>query len=293
MLAEVFSRVWWTLIPLVALVLVVGTWTLRAGLRSMLPLSQKAARIGPSVSSERLPTDNVPNEIRPLVDAVNGAFDRLEQGIRVQREFSANAAHQLRTPLAILTARLDGLAPGEQAAALRRDVERINRIVQQLLKVARIDALPLDVTQAVDLRAVAAESVSYAAPLALKRRRQLALEGTPASVWIRGNGDALAEAVVNLLENAIAHAPENSTITVTVSAEGTLVVSDRGPGIPADQRDEVLRRFARGRSLQGDGAGLGLAIVAEIARRHDAALSIGDNPGGGARMELRFARATL
>lgn len=291
LLAEFFAHTWWTVVPFVALVLIVGQWTLRSGLASMRTLSHQASVIGPAAAHARLPTDNVPAEVRPLVDAVNGAFERLEQTIRLQREFTANAAHQLRTPLAILTARLDGLAPGEKSAALRRDVERINRLVQQLLKVARLDSLPLDVSQPVDLHAIAAEAVSYAAPLAIKRRRELALVGTSAAVWVHGNALALSDALVNLIENAIVHSPAGSVVTVSVTPDGTLAVADRGPGIPPGQRGEALRRFWRGKAARDDGAGLGLAIVAETARQHGAILCIEDNPGGGALIALRFVAA--
>lgn len=291
MLAEFYAHTWWVVLPFVVLVLIVGQWTLSAGLSSMRTLSQRAARIGPRASEERLPTGQVPAEVRPLVDAVNGAFDRLELALRLQREFTANAAHQLRTPLAILTARLDGLDATEKSAVLRRDVERINRLVHQLLKVARLDAQPLDVSQPVDLRAVASESVSYAAPLAIKRKRELALVGAEGPVWVRGNAQAIGDALVNLIENAIAHAPEGSTIAVAVAADGTLSVSDRGPGIPVGQREEAMRRFWRGKAAKGDGAGLGLAIVAETARQHGGSLRIEDNPGGGARIVLNFVAA--
>jgi two-component system, OmpR family, sensor histidine kinase TctE len=290
LLVEFFTDAWWTTLPFVALVLLVGHLTLRSGFKSMRALSNRAQRIGPGATAERLPIDDVPAEVRPLVDAVNGAFDRLETTIQFQREFTANAAHQLRTPLAILTARLDGLEAGEQSAALRRDVERINRLVHQLLKVARLDSLPLDVSQPIDLHAVAKESVVYAAPLAIKLKRELALVGSAGPIWVCGNAHAIGDALVNLIENALTHAPTLSAVTVTVADDGTLSVSDRGPGIAPEHREEALRRFWRGKAAKADGAGLGLAIVAETARHHGAQMSIEDNPGGGARIVLRFSR---
>jgi two-component system, OmpR family, sensor histidine kinase TctE len=289
-LQEFLSEIMW-LVPLVALLAVsVTIWTVRRGLSSVNHISDAAKRITPASTSARLPTERAPIEILPLVSAVNAALDRLEQGYAAQREFTARAAHELRTPLAILTAGLENLGRGGEIEALLGDAKRMNRLVEQLLQVARLDALPLNVNTTIDLNRVAAEAVAYLAPWAVVQGRSLALEATDKPVLVRGNADALADVLRNLIENAVAHSPPRTEITVAVNIDRTLSVSDHGPGIPLADRTRVFERFWRGRNSpkSGHGAGLGLSIVGEIVKAHGASINIENGVGGGARFVIRF-----
>jgi len=260
-----FDMAW--LIPLMACaVLAIGAISLQRGLQPLRRISAQAEAIEPHKLELRLETTNLPTEIRPLVQAFNGVLDRLQAGMEQQRRFTANAAHQLRTPLSILMAELELLEGDEKITLLRRDAARMNRLVGQLLQVASLDSLNMDVAQAVDLRAVAIRAISDLAPLAVQKPCELSLEGE--SVMVRGNFEALTDALRNLIENALIHTPPHGSVVVEVLPPGTIRVTDQGPGIPPDLEERVFERFWRGHDSNHSGAGLGLSIVREIMLAH-------------------------
>ena len=280
------------MLPFLIATLVIGVLTIRDSLAPLREVARQAAEIGPRSTDLRLPVAGLPAELKPLVTAINSAFARLDEGFRLQRDFTADAAHELRTPLAILAARLDNMSDRAAAAELRADVERMSRLVGQLLAVAQLEALAVSPDESADLRALVADVVSALAPLAIKRDRAIAVVGEDGGVRVQGNADALQQAVRNLAENALQHAPADSTVELEVTGEPAVHVIDRGPGVPADWRDQLTRRFWRGDRREGDGAGLGLAIVARIARAHGGDLTVDDAPGGGAKFTLHLSAAT-
>ncbi len=288
MLREFVLDLGWIIPLLVIATLVVGAVAIRSAFKPVAAVSQMAAEIGPGATSIRLPETNLPSEITPLVSAVNRALGRLEQGFHLQRRFTANAAHELRTPLAIVTAALDVIDENGEITKIKADVARMNRLVDQLLRVARLDAVALDVSDAVALNDVASEIVAAMAPWSLARKRTIALQADAEPVMVKGNRYAIGDAIRNLVENAVVHAPLSSEVTVSTSANGAVSVADRGPGIPAEQRKHIFERFWRGGGKEGSGAGLGLAIVMEIMKAHQGSVSIDDNPGGGIIFTLRF-----
>lgn len=278
----------WLLLPIGVATVLVGVVTLRRGLRPLTDVSAAAARVGPADAGARLPVAGLPREIVPLVLAINDALSRLEQALTVQRQFVAEAAHALRTPLAVLTARLDMLGAGPGVEAARADTERMARLVGQLLRMARVDGLPFDLTEPADLHAVAVEAISNLVPLGLLRGVEIALDEAPVDP-VRGNHTALVVALTNLIENALAHAPSRSVVEVFIAPPATILVLDRGPGVATDDRERIFGQFERGRIPSGDGAGLGLAIVAEIAAAHGGSASVEARPGGGAAFILDLA----
>ena len=202
-----FPRVAWITFPILLLLLLIDIVIFRRALDSVREASMTAASIGPQRTEVRLPEQAVPTEIAPLVHAVNQALDRLEAGFRAQRDFTADMAHELRTPLAIARARVDSLEAGPLRDQLRTDLVNMARTVNQVLDIAELESFLVATDARADLHEVCVEAVAFMAPLAVDRGQTIALTGAPGPVWVRGHTEALFRAVRNLVENAIRHTP--------------------------------------------------------------------------------------
>jgi signal transduction histidine kinase len=195
-----------------------------------------------------------------------------------QRRFSANAAHQLRTPLAILRTRIDELPPTMAQAELRRDVDRMTRLVSQLLTAARLEAGQMGNFEEVDLTEFVRRILADITPLAHAADRDLELD-SPGKVSAMVSASALEEAVRNLVDNALRHTPPGSTVSVSVRPGATIEVRDHGPGVPIDLREQVFEPFWSAARKSEGGAGLGLAIVREAVQLQDGFVEIADANG--------------
>ena len=244
-----------------------------------------------------LPLVEVQHELRPLVSSLNHFTERLRMQFERQAQFIADAAHELRTPLAALKARLElGLRDHEPAAwrntleSAASGTDKLTHLANQLLSLARIEngarAIAEGGAQLLDLSQLARELGMAMAPLAHARGVALALEADE-PVWMRGEPTLLNELLSNLVDNALAHTPAGGNVILRVHAPCVLEVEDDGPGIPAHERDRVFERFYR-RNQQSKGSGLGLAIVGEICRAHLARITLHDGAQRGLKVRVSF-----
>jgi signal transduction histidine kinase len=288
---DFFKHVGWITLPILLVLLATDIAIFRRALLPLRQASETAQQIGPARTDIRLPLNEIPSEVRPLVSAVNKALDRLDEGFRVQREFTADAAHELRTPLSILRARVETLDDPRVAEALHSDIEAMSRVVGQLLDIAELEAFTIDPSERADLQAACAEVAEFVAPLALEQGREVALLGAAAPVWVKGNAEMIKRAIRNLAENAIRHAPKATLVEFVVEENGTVRVQDRGPGISNEERELIFQRFWRRNRNQQGSSGLGLSIVQRIAELHGASIDVQNRMAGGAQFSLAFPKA--
>ncbi len=284
---EFFMDGGWLGIPFLLAVLGISVLTVRRSLAPLNELATLATKIDPGHSTLRLPSAGIPEEILPLVASVNNVLDRLDEGLRQQREFNANAAHQLRTPLAVLGANIDTMSDSAVAAKLRHDVEVMSRIVNQLLLVARLETLNVRLDERVDLCLTARQAAENLGPIAISTHKTLEVEEPAAPVFIRGNGFVVNIAISNLIENALNHSPPGKAVRICVTPAPSVEISDSGPGIAAEFREKIFERFWRGEASK-EGAGLGLAIVRRILHALNGTVSVADAHEGGAQFTLQF-----
>jgi signal transduction histidine kinase len=288
---DFFKQVGWITLPILLVLLVTDIAIFRRALLPLRQASEIAQQIGPARTDIRLPLNEIPSEVRPLVSAINQALDRLDEGFRVQREFTADAAHELRTPLSILRTRVETLDDPRVAKALHLDIEAMSRVVSQLLDIAELEAFTIDPAEVADLQGACAEVAEFIAPLALEQDREIALLGATAPVWVRGNAEMMKRAIRNLAENAIKHAPRDTVVEFVVEEDGTVTVMDRGPGISSEERELIFQRFWRRDRNQQGSTGLGLSIVQRIAELHGATIEVQNRVLGGAQFSLHFVAA--
>lgn len=290
-------------IPFQATILALAAWLAWSGTgaaaRHANAVARRLASPRPDPLAPLEPSREAPRELWPAVEAFNTLLHRLDAMQDAQRRFVSNAAHQLRTPLATMQVELENALrqrdPQAQQLALSGTLgglTRLRHLVHQLLMLSRSEegngaVLP---SERVDLAELARGTVERFADRALRQRIDLGYEGPDAGVPVHGDPQLLREALGNLLDNALRYGGDEGVVTLTLrqDADGVVVqVEDAGPGIPVAERTRVVERFYRAGN-SGEGCGLGLAIVAEIAQRQGAQLEIGESMLGGARVALRW-----
>ena len=253
--------------------------------RALRPITAEAGALHPQDSDRRLSEQKAPRELLPLVRAFNAALDRLASELGRRKRFVADVAHELRTPLAVLSLRVEALKEGESKEELRSGVGRLSHLVAQMLDLERL-SLAGRQRASIDLVAAARDVVADLAPMALKSGYDLSLDAPAMPVTVTGDPHAIERAVTNLVGNAIAHGGGGGNIHVIVGTDRTVDVVDEGPGVPPSLRPRLFEPFCR-ESSNYEGCGLGLHLTREIMRAHggDIRLLLTDR---GARFRLEF-----
>ena len=320
---DTIGRLWLFLAGGVAIgTLLAGVAGMAVANRAMRPISALTAAAGDIATtrdpSRRIPEPESDDEVAELARTLDQMLRQLdaarsetEATIQRQREFVADASHELRTPLTSILANLELLDAalaadprsgedddeGAAIASALRSSKRMNRLVGDLLLLARADAGRVGTRVECDLGTIASEALEEVAPVADGHHFSAELDG---SAPVSGNPDELHRMILNLLENAIRHTPEGTAVDVGLAIDGEtarLTVRDDGPGLPAGMEDQVFARFVRGEgpadrsSRNGAGTGLGLSIVRAVAVAHGGDVTAVNGPDGGARFEVRMPLA--
>jgi len=283
------------LILLLPVMVAFVAWIVGQGLRPLEVVTAEVQRRDVR-SLSPLQAEHLPQEIEPLVGELNRLLLRLELAFSAQRDFVADAAHELRSPLTALRLQLQLLdrAPDEPARLEARDrlgsaIERAIHLAEQLLTLARADPGPAVAAAPVDLRTVAAAAIADSHALASSRHIEVSLDAEP--IVVQGDAEGLRILVRNLIDNAVRYTPPGGSVQVKCFMGDTgpeLDVADNGPGIADVEKHRVFDRFYRRTGVSETGSGLGLAIVAAVAVRHAARVILGDVPGGGLLVMVRF-----
>jgi len=281
-------------------ILMLVVWWVVSG--SLQPVARVRRQVAARQADDLSPVSEsgLPDEVLPLVQELNLLFGRVRTAFDAQQHFVADAAHELRTPLAALKLQALSLERADSAEArnvavgrLTAGIERATRLVEQLLVLARQEASAASGAKVlpVDIADLARRTLADMAGAAQGKQVDLGLQRADAAT-VKGQGDALTILMRNLVDNAIKYTPAGGTVDVSVTAEGkgvVLVVEDSGPGIPADERERVFDRFYRIAGSEASGSGLGLAIIKAIAERHGATLTLGQSERlGGLQVSIRF-----
>lgn len=281
-------------LPLLAFLLWVAV---ARGLRPLVRLTSEVERRAPD-NLAPLDAGTAPREVVPLIERLNGLFVRIDASLQKERRFTADAAHELRTPVAGIKAQAQvaraASSEAERLHALDSAIlgcDRAAHLIDQLLTLARLDTLRDGAAESCPLRAIAVEVIAAIAPAALGKGVRLELaEGE--EVAVRGNPELLRILLRNLIDNAVRHTPPGTSVRIDIGHEqgaGYLSVSDDGPGIPEQERARVSERFYRPLGTQASGSGLGLSIVKRIAEIHAATLRIAPlNAERGLRVTVAF-----
>ena len=276
------------ILALLAMLLAIDVWIVRRTLAPVRRASAAGANIDPRMPEVRIYTRDLPAEVLPLAQAFNDALERLLEAYRIERDFAADAAHELRTPIAILRLRAEEIPDGDNAGRIIMQIEQVERIVDRLLLLAEIEAIAPEVER-LDLGDLAESRLAAIAPLAIARRQSIELSRDEPEIVETAPLHA-ARAIDAVIENAVRHTPPGTRIVVRIEG-ASLHVADDGPGLGMDAQ-EVFQRFRRADRQAEGGSGLGLSIAVRIMERMGGSIEVRPNAPSGVTFSLLFKKAT-
>lgn len=282
---EILQHAMLPLVPLSLLMLAFNILAVRRVLDPLRLAEQEADSLDPDNMATRLSEPMAPREVHTLVCAFNRALGRLEDAIGTLRTFTANAAHELRTPLAIMQLGIDRLPPSRDRDELSRDNLYMTRLVGQMLDLAQADALMIDEADKVDLAETARAVVTSLAPRAFEQDLELQFEQIGDAIAL-GHREAIYRIIRNLVDNALAYCGGHGPIEITAGPGPTFSVRDHGNGIAEEDKDHIFERFWRGDRRASNGAGLGLGIVKRLVEAHGGSIAVENALGGGALFRI-------
>lgn len=292
LISELMMHVWLPILPMALVLIGANALMIRHGLKPVATAARWAQNLLPNQPVPPLPDVQLPDEVMDLVEASQRSLERLNTALAIEKRQAAEVAHALRTPLAVLVARLDALPPGEQTERLRRDVQALSRTVMQVLAAARADALDINDDASTDLVEVAQRVVAASSPLAHRHSVELSLHAPQDPIIAVADPDAVELAISNLVENAILHG-QHSPVDVTVTRDCQVLVRDHGAGLPPGSQNQLFEAFWRGESAVEGGSGLGLAIVQRLQKAQGGEVLARPADGPGAEFVLTYRLAKI
>ncbi|CAN2536003.1 Sensor+histidine+kinase+RcsC [Methylocapsa aurea] len=277
-------------LPHWAAMCLIALFVVNRGLAPLRSAAAKVATIDVNSLKERIALEEAPSEMRPFIEAVNKAFERVQEGVDRQRRFSANSAHELRTPITILRARVGKMAEGPLKFEIERDVLRVQTIVEQMLLLAQIKERGRIAPQKFDLYDVVLTVAADYVPIAIDNDREIQFEAPSRRVTALGLRWSVESIVTNLIANALRAEPRGGVVIVRVLPECAIEVVDHGSGVADADRKRIFEPFWR-KDDAPPGTGLGLSIVRELVELLGGDVSVDETPGGGATFKVRLPEA--
>ncbi len=292
--AQLFKHIFFPLLLIVPALTLAMFLATRDALRPLRRLSLEANEIASAVARGQplTPVSNrdMAREFAEVAAATNVMLAQLENSLQLQKQFASDAAHELRTPLAVLLLEVAQLPPSAARDRIKDDLEELGRLVAELLRFAQAeDVLSRERTE-VDLVAAARKVCEEAVPQAITTRHMIEFSAAIQPLIVAGNATLIEIAIRNLVENAIKYSPAGTTVFVSVEEGPRVIIEDQGPGIAEGQQEVAFDRYWRADQRQSTGAGVGLALTRRIAQLHDGQVLIESRPRGGTRMVLSFVR---
>ena len=295
--AASFSTMWrYPMLFIVPALMLAMYFATRRALRPLTHVARQAGELGSAVAAGRsfapLSGEGLPLEFDGVVTGINAMLAKLDRSLTLQKEFTSDVAHQLRTPLAVLLLEVSALPPGAAQERVKREIGDLADLVNQLLRFAQAEDAMARQRHAVDIVGTTRKVCEDLASTAFSAKKQIEFDAPEAGIVVSGHPALIDAAIRNVVDNAIKLSPPNSTISVSVDAERKIIVEDRGPGVPDAQKKLIFERFWRADGRRTPGNGIGLALVRRIAFLHGGNAHVEDRPGGGARFVVRLGPAT-